>query len=333
MFIARASVRDGLGHLIRTLCVLRELRRHAPVQLLLLGDGSGRHLIDAERLPWTQCASDAHAARAALGRRAKLVVFDTLEFDRRAFDRIANAAATVSLSPKFTQLARVGHIFHRTSVGDPAWDSQPTFPRLHKGLRYTVLPAWLKRVPSRHYREQLREERLAIAISMGGADAPNRTLSLLELFGKVAPKLVIWGALGDAYAHAFEDLLRCAARNRQEIIFLKSNDSMWRVLKNASLVLCAGGLTTYEAAFIGLPAINVVHQPGWTFLFEELEARGACITLRPGAHSLRRAVDLIASLERDRKRLLSIHLATRNLIPAGGAARIARKLHAMSVGA
>ena len=90
-----------------------------------------------------------------------------------------------------------------------------------------------------------------------------------------------------------------------------------------------------EIAFldIGLPAINVVHQPGWTFLFEELEARGACITLRPGADSLRRAVDLIASLERDRKRLLSIHLATRNLIPAGGAARIARKLHAMSVGA
>ena len=96
---------------------------------------------------------------------------------------------------------------------------------------------------------------------------------------------------------------------------------------------CAGGLTTYEAAFIGLPAINVVHQPGWTFLFEELSARGACITLRPGADSLRRAVDLVASLARDRKRLLSIHLATRNLIPAGGAARIARKLHAMSVGA
>ena len=84
VFIARASVRDGLGHLIRTLCVLRELRRHAPVQLLLLGDGSGRHLIDDEGLPWTQCASDAHAARAALGKRAKLVVFDTLEFDRRA---------------------------------------------------------------------------------------------------------------------------------------------------------------------------------------------------------------------------------------------------------
>lgn len=325
-FVVRASVQDGLGHLVRSLCVLRELAELAAVHLVVVGDSSGAHLIEQARIPWTRCASDDEAARCALGMRPRVVVFDLLSFQAQAFDALAARAVTVSLSPEFSQMTKVDHLFHRTSREHPAWATHPDFPTVHKGLHYTVLPSWLKRIRTEHYREHLAEQRLAIAISMGGTDAPNVTLALLRLFGQCPLDLVIWVALGDAYRHSYSELLDCASANRREIILLKSNESMWRVLRNASLVICAGGLTTYEAAYIGMPSINLVRQHEWMYLFEELSSQGVCHTILPTADRLERAVSMVAQYEGDRDRLMQVHLATRGVIPEGGARRIAGQL-------
>jgi spore coat polysaccharide biosynthesis predicted glycosyltransferase SpsG len=322
-------VQDGLGHLVRSLCVLRELAKQMPVHLLLLGDSSGSHLVHESGIPWAHCTSDEDAASRALEKEPKVVVFDMLAFDAKAFDRIAAASITVSLSPTFSQMTKVHHLFHRTVNEHPSWAAEAMFPKVHKGFQYAVLPSWLRRITTAHYREHLEEHRLGVAISMGGTDAPNVTLSLLQRFGRVSPKLVIWVALGDAYTHSYAELLECAARNRQEIILLKSNDSMWRVLRNASLLVCSGGLTTYEAAFIGLPTINLIRRRDWGYLFDELAAHGACYTIPPHESSLDDAVRMVTDLERDREHLLRIHLATRDLIPDGGALRIANKLDSL----
>jgi spore coat polysaccharide biosynthesis predicted glycosyltransferase SpsG len=325
-FIVRASVRDGLGHLVRSLCVLRELAQRSEVKLFLLGDASGCHLIEEAKIPWVSCGSDEAAADEVALFLSQLVVFDTLNFEAAAFDRIAARAVTVSLSPVFSQMSKVDHLFHRTVNEDPAWALISPFPKVHKGLKYAVLPSWLKRLSTRHYREQAEEERLAVAISMGGADAPNRTLSLLKLLGHCPERLVLFVALGDAYTHSYEELLECAAQNRQEIILLKSNESMWRVVKNAALLLCAGGLTTYEAAFVGLPTINILQRPEWTYLFSELVEKGGCLTLEPTPESLGRASDLVTALAQDRARLMQMHLATKRLIPDGASRRVASML-------
>jgi spore coat polysaccharide biosynthesis predicted glycosyltransferase SpsG len=326
VFIVRASVSDGLGHLVRSLCVLRELQARCTPLLLLLGDKSGTHLIDAAKVQWLQCSCDEDAAVEAIKFRPKVIVFDTLRFERQAFDRVASHGHTVSISPVFSQMCHVQHLFHRTINEDPAWSKEPSFPKIHKGLKYAVLPGWLRRVSSRHYREQLQEDRLAVAISMGGADAPNRTLALLKLFNECPARLVLFVALGDGYTHSYADLLASAASNRQEIILLKSNESMWRVLRSVSLVVCAGGLTTYEAAFIGLPAINILQRAEWSYLFDELTQQDACRTIPPVAGSLETAVQMVCELEQHRERLAQMNLATRRLVPSGGAARIARKL-------
>jgi len=326
VFVVRASVRDGLGHLVRSLGVLRELALLHPVKLLLLGDRSGSHLIDDAQIPWDHCTSDQSAARKLRRSGSGLVVFDTLRFDEAAFSSIPSGVTTVSLSPVFDQMHRIAHLFHRTAVESPQWRAFSAFPKVHKGLRYAVLPPWLKRVSQRHYREQLQEERLAVAISMGGTDAPNRTLALLKLFGESRSRLVLYVALGDAYTHSYEELLACAAQNRQEIILLKSNESMWRVLQSVSLVICAGGLTTYEAAFMGLPAINILQDARWSWLFAELSEAGACMTLPPEKDCLQKAVRRVSAMDRDRSRLLAMHMASRNLIPKNGSLRIARKL-------
>lgn len=327
VFVVRASVQDGLGHLVRSLCVLRELLPLTKVHLLLLGDGAGLHLAQDSGIPFTRCNSDGNAAEVTAGLLPMLVVFDTLHLEPEALDRIlVMGVATASLSPVFSGLPRVQHLFHRSAVENPAWRAEPNFPRLHKGLEFAILPACLRRIPSELYRQHLEEDRLAMAISMGGTDSPNRTLDLLRLLGLKEARLVIFVALGEAYRHSYEKLLDCAAESRQEIILLKSNESMWRVLRNASLVVCAGGLTTYEAAFIGIPSINILQQAEWSYLFEELETAGACIALPPDSESLSHAASLVLELEKNRTALAKMHSATKGLIPGNGATRVARKL-------
>ncbi len=329
VFCVRVSMRDGLGHLVRSLAVLREVRKLASTHLLVLGDGVGEHLITDAAIDFTRCESDEEAAFLAQQFAPRVIVFDMLRFDPAAFRRLERVATLVSLSPQFNQMNRVHYLFHRTTHEHPEWRNQHTFPRIYKGLEYTVLPPGLRRVSTAAYREHLEEERLGIAISMGGSDAPNVTLSLLREFGKTNLRLVIWVALGDAYAHSYDDLLDCAASNRQEVILLKSNESMWRVMKNASLVLCAGGLTTYEAAFVGLPTINLIRQSDWQYLFDELVISGASFVLPPTPESIRDAVSLVGALDAHRLRLLRCHLSTKGLIADGGAMRIASTLAAL----
>lgn len=323
-FIVRATVKDGLGHLVRSLSVLLEMRGLANVQLFLLGDTSGRHLIEESGVSWAECRSDQACVHLVLAQRPPVVVFDTLHFDQAAFDFLADKVVTISLSPVFSCMDDVGYLFHRTLHEAPEWRGGRSFPKVYKGLKYTVLPAWLTRVTTRQYRENLHEHKQSIAISMGGSDAPNRTLSLLKELSRNPKKLVIWVALGDAYTHSYEDLLRCAKENRQEIILVKSNESMWRVLRNASLVICAGGLTTYEAAYVGIPSINILQNAEWSYLFSELSSEKICYVLQPSEYVFVDAAGLVSELLLDSERLLAMHNLSKGLIPSGGARRIAK---------
>lgn len=331
VFIVRSALRDGLGHLVRSLAVLHELRPLHPVRLLLLGDGSGRHLLESGDIKCITCSSDTEAAARALKMSARMIVFDTLHFEQEAFAALPGGVPTISLSPVFSRMADVDHLFHRTCKGDPSWPSEGKFPKVHLGLHYSVLPRWLKRTSTSTYHELLCEDKLGVAISMGGTDAPNRTLTLLKLFGQCRASLVLFVALGDAYTHSYAQLLEVAEANRQEVILLKSNESMWRVLKRAvSLIVCAGGLTTYEAAFVGLPTINILQTANWAYLFEELAESGACRVLPHGETSLVAAVEMVEELAMQRRDdLATMHMATKGLIPEGGASRIATKMHSI----
>ena len=328
IFIVRASKKDGLGHLVRSIAVLLELRTLHPVRLLLLGDGSGYHLLESQNVEFVACASDYAAVDHAIALNSVVVVFDTLRFDQRAFDSLSRDVTTVSLSPVFTCMTSVDHLFHRTCKLDPSWSIESVFPEVHSGLEYTILPEWLKKVNTSIYREHLLEDKLGVAITMGGADASNRTSSLLKAFSCSKFRFVLFVALGNAFTHSYEELIELAKDNRQEVVLLKSNESMWRVLKTAvSIVICAGGLTTYEATFVGIPSINIINNCNWSYLFEELRESGVCHVLPPSESSIAKAVEIVESYaSSDREQLASMHYATKDLIPKGGATKIAEKI-------
>lgn len=324
LLATRGSVQDGLGHIMRTRAVADELfRKGVSLKLLVLGDDTCMSLLRHTDLPHVFCHSDDEVVAEVMRERPRCMVFDMLRFDQAGFLAIKAVSRTVSLSPVFNCLSLVDDLFHRTIYGDPAWAQQTPFPALHSGLRYTIVSERCHRIPSQIYRSHLNKSPLSIAISMGGADAANRTLAILNALKGTRCSLLIWVALGEAYTHSYEALVAAVRGTRHEVILIKSNESMWRVLQNACLLICSGGLTTYEAAYVGLPSINIPAYPDRNFLIRELEEKGACEILDSNESGLQSLVTLLDSWESDREQLMQRHRISRKLVSASGTKKVA----------
>ena len=210
---ARGSARDGLGHFMRARA-LAEAFAALPVDLrvFLLGEESGAALFRHSQVSHHRCNSDAELAVELAEFGADAAVFDMLTLSSEAFAKIReHSGITVSLSPVFDRLRQSDFLVHRTVHEDPEWTKTAPFPERIKGLDYTIVSERCRRIPKRVFQSHLAQSPLSIAISMGGADAPNRTLEILNVLKNAHCSLLIWVALGEAYTHSYEALVKAVS--------------------------------------------------------------------------------------------------------------------------
>lgn len=324
LFICRGSLKDGLGHVIRSRRVAGAMKERFNTKMVVIGDESVENLLVNQDLNYTITPHDQHALNHFRHFAPDVVVFDMMHFDESYFETIKKTCRTVSLSPIFNCLARVDLMFHRTKVKGKNWPPDSDGSVIRCGLEYAVISDHCRQILEETYRANLEQETLAVAISMGGADAANKTLAILNKVKDVSDKVLFWALLGEGYTHSYEDLVNCVRGSKHEIILAKTNDSMWRILNTCSLVILAGGTTTYEAVYAGLPSVNTLESEEHYFLIQELVEKGACAyagyTFEESLHALR---GIITRYSRHRNELLAMHERARNMIDGGGACRVA----------
>ncbi len=302
------------------------MQRHAKVRLVVIGDGCATPLLAGRDLDFLSVADESAALRAVDDFAPDVVVFDLLRFDAAATRALAARACTVNLSPIFDSMAEVALMFHRTAKAGTQWAAGP---ELRASLGYAVVSSHTARIPEPVFEHHASDPTLSLAISMGGTDAANKTLRVLEELKQCPSRLLIWLLLGEGYAHSYQHLVDTMRGSHHEIILAKTNASMWRVLHLCSLVLLAAGTTTYEAAYAGIPSINLLENPSNYFLIEELVEKNAALCAgRSFDESLRALNRLITDLDGDRPRLRAMHRAAQSLVDGQGAARIADEIAA-----
>ena len=325
MMVCRGSVQDGLGHVMRSRQVALELQKHFATKMVVLGDDSPENLLAGYDLDYTITANEGHAITHFRHYRPDVVLFDMLHIDDVTFQRMREASRTVSLSPIFNKLNDVDVVFHRTRVLGDDWKVADGGPEIRCGLDYAVISDHCRRIEETTYRQNLDHDVLSVAISMGGADAPNKTLELLKRLKDVPEKFLFWVLLGEGYAHSYEELVQCIRGSKHEILLAKTNDSMWRILNSCAMVILAGGTTTYEAAYAGLPSINTLQTERHYFLIQELVERGACLHAGYDFNESLLAIrGILTRFSRNRDELLRIHQNASRIIDGEGAARVAR---------
>lgn len=327
LFVCRGSVRDGLGHVTRSRSVATELKSRCSVRMLVIGDETAENLLNSYSIDFTISANVQQVTQHFNDFYPDLVVFDLIELDFEIVRLICDRCKTVSLSPIFNAIQLVNAVFHRTRVHGNNWGIDSSGPEIRSGLQYAIISDHCTQVSENAYRENLAHKTLSVAISMGGADAANKTLAILEKVSNIQEPILIWALLGEGYAHSYEDLVRSVRGSKHEIILAKTNDSMWRILNTCSLAILASGTTTYEAVHAGIPSINTLETEDNYFLIKELVDNGACIYAGSTfEESLNAIPGIISRFCNDREALSKIHKNSRDLIDGRGAVRVADEI-------
>jgi spore coat polysaccharide biosynthesis predicted glycosyltransferase SpsG len=303
------------------------MARRAQVRLVVIGDGCATPLLAGRGIDFLSVNDEAGALQAAEAFAPDVIVFDLLRFDVSATRQLALRAMTVSLSPIFDSMAEVALMFHRSEIANPAWPLHPVGPKLRGGLQYAVVSSHTTRIPGEVFEHHAADPTLSLAISMGGTDAANKTLRVLEELKQCSAPLLIWLLLGEGYAHSYQSLVDTMQGSHHEIILAKTNNSMWRILHLCSLVLLAAGTTTYEAAYAGIPSINLLEHSHTAYLIEELVQKGVAICAGKNFEDSLKALNAhIEALNLDRARLRSMHRAAHSLLDGKGAERIIEEI-------
>jgi len=329
--VCRGSLHEGLGHVMRSASVATALAdAGAVVHIVLIGDESAGHVLTDLEIAHERVASDDDAAALVEVQDPAVVVFDTVWIDAGAFERMRAGRRTASTSPIFDHLRDVDASFSRAShEPDPILRMRPDDHR--RGLEYTVVGMHARSIDPSTYVDSLHRDPLGVGVSMGGADAANRTLAVLREILETEQRLLIWIMLGEGYAHSYEELVATVRRDhRHEVILARTTQSMWTVLERCSLVILAGGITTFEAAQAGMPSINLLGSEGERRLLQDLEDAGAIVSIGSDASWGLRLREELGVLARERDRLLLMHRRSRELIDGGGPTRVAACLVALA---
>lgn len=269
--ICRASITDGLGHLIRSITFSDKLVSQSPrpeITFLLITDlALEHHLIDKS---YTYEIVKSFEA-ATLADHYDLLFVDLLSLKRQQIDVLKVKCKTlVSLSPIFNQMQQCNALITRTKyLGDNA---QSLPPIVMAGLQYAIIRSNVQKVSPAQYLANINRSSLHVGISMGGTDPLNHTLNVVKHLKQVEIPVVFWVLLGESYKYQYDQLVaEIKGHNKHEMILARTNKNMWEVLGNCNLAILTGGLTSYEAAYAGLPAINYFSDRQKGYLVRELE--------------------------------------------------------------
>lgn len=322
--ICRGSLKLGLGHLLRSRTFARQVApRHELEVIAIVEPGLEKVLADLS-CPIRFVQTDAEAIPLVREFGAQVVVFDSTFVQPELFAAALEASTLrVSISPVFDHAHRVDLLFSRTK-------RNPVLPgvKILGGLQYSIFNDGCTPVEDAAYARSLAIPELPIAVCMGGADAANKTLRVLRAISTLEGKTTLWVLLGEGYHHSFEELVHTVQGDRRhEVILAKTNRSMWRVMSNCALAVLAGGLTSVEAVFAGLPTVNLFDSPSHQALLSELLAQGC--GLDGGLFSDQSLLAMtrhLRRLERNRGELLEMRRQTRGLVDNRGPERVLQEI-------
>lgn len=157
-----------------------------------------------------------------------------------------------------------------------------------------------------------------IVVSLGGSDPHDLTLRVVEALNGVARKVkVIIGP-------AFEGVVDWSD---DSVTFIMSPDNLLEHLKGAALLIGSLGMTAYEAAAAGVPALLIGWSDDHVATATDLEDRGVCLNLGRWDEVLYGAVGVITGeLLADKKQWQVMSTAGKALVDGRGVERVADRI-------
>ncbi len=326
LFLCKASTKTGLGHLIRSRSLANQFAKQQAsvnIDFTIIGESLVARLMNEVGYPYS--IYEDESLLPTLG-SYDVCFFDMIDISDSLFHKVSDQVQLkVSISPIFNKMSSVDIFFNRTKYHNLPDAHLP--PNIYSSLEYTIIQDACKKIKTSIYEDNLELSQFPIAVCMGGGDAANKTLNFLKSLKKCKVPATFWVMLGEGYSHSYDQLISEIKKNSDhEIILAKANKSMWQILKNCILAILPGGITTYEAAYAGLPTLNLLENEDSYFLIKELEEEKVCLyNGKINTENIESVNSVIERLYHNRKELLMMHLNSKQLIPNESARNIYNK--------
>ncbi len=276
VFVCKASINDGLGHFIRSKTLADYISKELDLSIAFyfISNIEWSHQLDTPNYSIVRLLNEKELKVQS----EAVYVLDALKFEESFLIDLKKAGSKIiSISPISNALDFADSLITRTKYINP---TPPDTLRVFGGMEYSIIRADCHRISTEAFQRNLKEHTLNIAISMGGTDPENLTLECLKKLKGIPGSVLFWVIIGEGFEHNYRELSDSIATNaNHEIILARTNKNMWRIMANCNLAILKGGLTSYEAAFAGLPAINIINQEDRFHLVQELKEEHLCVDI------------------------------------------------------
>ncbi len=256
--ICRGGIDVGMGHIYRAKAFAQEVINSGhKVRFIALLPKELSYLLSC--FEEVYCVdNDQKVADIIKRENSDIVIFDLISIHKDVFETIKKCATKViSISPVFDYMDKIDILFTRGKA--PELNNSIL---VYSGLEYTIIRNEIVRIRDEEFLHNLSNESLQIGISMGGADALNKTHELLKVLANLNIHCTFWLMLGDAYQHSCDHLIETIFKNRnQNIVIARAHNNIWDLARNCNLMILTGGVSVMEAAYVGLPTLLVYEYP------------------------------------------------------------------------
>lgn len=263
---ADASARMGTGHVMRCLSLAQGWRRAGQEAFFLLRESTPAleqrlqaEGFDIARLgaPAGSVEDAAETARLAQERGADWIVADGYHFGADFQQTIKSAGSRLLLVDDYGHAGHYSadYILNQNLYATPQFYARrEPHTRLLLGSRYTLLRQQFNEW--RGWKREFPRQARKVLVTLGGSDPDNVTGKVVEALAQI-PGLEVKVLIGGSNPH--RDRLKSDTRHpTPDTRFIVDAPNMPELMAWADVAVAAGGTTSWELAFMGLPSLVLV---------------------------------------------------------------------------
>lgn len=334
VFRIDASWKIGLGHLVRSLALAEGMKdaginslfvltsRSAYVTRKILKAGHNVKIIRRDGI-----LNDAKQTKECVETfGASALIIDLRHTNNIYLNFLKKTCLLVVLVDDFGNLHPASGILINYNVGAEKYRGvRDSKVKYLLGPQYFMLR---KEFQSRVGKNNAKNNLNRILITMGGSDPNNFTERILELLRhiKQASDVKVSVVVGPLYRKK-KRLVNRITKANGNIRLLFSAEKMSNELSKSDLVITSGGITKYEVAALGVPAVIIPPSEKQVENFKKFEKRGSCICLeQEELKNTRKLGEIMERFESDPSFSKKMSKKGRKLVDGKGVERLIRKI-------
>ncbi|QZY56320.1 glycosyltransferase [Crassaminicella profunda] len=249
VFILEICKKRGLGHWFRCLALSKSLKENNPIRITWLLDmlpNCYKTILDKEKINYKVGKfRDVYILQNTLKKmNTKVIILDLMDLEKDYVNHLKKLYKTISIGGSkegvaYTNISVNGMIKRKGFIDEFYGD------QLYTDVKYIILrPDILK-----YQNKKLNKGIKKIYISLGG-DYRALGVKIAKLLNRINPNFYIYVVLG-----ANTNIEKYSVSHPIKI--LKNIENPGRIMKDCDIAITAGGMTTFELLYIGVPIILI----------------------------------------------------------------------------